>query len=195
MLSMVSPSSRYPTPTGISANVSSTSSFVTANPVNPFTRTAYRTTTASNQPQRLGRPVVAPNSPPSSRIRCATAGAASVGSGPLPTRVVYAFTTPRTASIAVPHASAPVLVFISRPDAPPCRPDLVFPLTGAIEELVIGERQMRALGDVQLVLGTDSACRQRIELGEQLLGIEHHAVADDADRALKNSRWYLVQDE
>src|SRR5207245_5072403 len=115
MLSIVSPSNRYPTPTGISANVSSTSSFVTASPVNPFTRTAYRTTTASNQPQRLGRPVVAPNSPPSSRIRCATSGAASVGSGPLPTRVVYAFTTPRTASIAVgpiptPTAAPPAVV-------------------------------------------------------------------------------------
>src|SRR3989441_7437742 len=115
MLSIVSPSSRYPTPTGISANVSSTSSFVTANPVNPFTRTAYRTTTASNQPQRRGRPVVAPNSPPSSRIRCATSGAASVGSGPLPTRVVYAFTTPSTASIAVgpiptPTAAPPAVV-------------------------------------------------------------------------------------
>src|SRR5439155_8014078 len=55
------------------------------------------------------------------------------------------------AQIADPQASAPVLVFISRPDAPPCRPDLVFLLTGAIEELVIGEREMRALGDVQLV--------------------------------------------
>src|SRR3990170_4227959 len=87
--------------TGISPKVSRTSSLVTARPVSPLTRTAYRTTTASNQPQRRGRPVVAPNSPPSSRIRSARSGAASVGSGPLPTRVVYAFTTPSTASLAV----------------------------------------------------------------------------------------------
>ena len=45
---------------------------------------------------RVGRPVTAPNSPPSWRS-CSPAGlAASVGSGPLPTRVVYAFTTPST---------------------------------------------------------------------------------------------------
>ena len=64
MESNTSPSSRYPTHTGISANVSSTSSLVTASPVSPFTRTAYRTTTASNHPQRRGRPVTAPYSPP-----------------------------------------------------------------------------------------------------------------------------------
>src|SRR5467141_3249455 len=115
MLSISSPSSRYPTPTGISANVSNTSSFVTASPVSPFTRTAYRTTTASNHPQRRGLPVVAPNSPPSSRMRSATGGSASVGSGPFPTRVVYAFTTPSTASIAVgpiptPTAAPPAVV-------------------------------------------------------------------------------------
>src|SRR5690348_4978027 len=115
MLSMISPSSLYPTATGISANVSSTSSFVTANPVSPLTRTAYLTTTASNQPQRRGLPVVAPNSPPNSRIRSASAGSASVGNGPFPTRVVYAFTTPMTASIAVgpiptPTAAPPAVV-------------------------------------------------------------------------------------
>src|SRR2546430_16687951 len=100
---------------GISAIRIRTSNLVTAMSVNPFPRTAYRTTPATNQPQRLGRPVVAPNSPPSSRIRCATSGAASVGNGPLPTRVVYAFTTPRTASIAVgpiptPTAAPPAVV-------------------------------------------------------------------------------------
>src|SRR5258706_203237 len=116
MLSIVSPSNVYPTPTGISANVSKTSSLVTANPVRPLTRTAYRTTTASNHPHRRGLPVVAPNSPPNSRIRSATTGSASVGSGPLPTRVVYAFTTPSTASIAVgpmptPTAAPPAVVW------------------------------------------------------------------------------------
>src|SRR5258705_253430 len=115
MLSIVCPSNVYPTPTGISANVSSTSSLVTANPVKPLTRTAYRTTTASNHPHRRGRPVVAPNSPPSSRIRSATAGSASVGGAPFRTRAVYAFTTPRPASIAVgptptPTAAPPAVV-------------------------------------------------------------------------------------
>src|SRR5204862_6543794 len=90
----------------------------------------------SNQPHRLGLPVVAPNSPPSCRIRSATAGSASVGRGPLPTRVVYAFTTPITASIAVgpiptPTAAPPAVVFDdvaygyvpgSTSSNPPCAP-------------------------------------------------------------------------
>src|SRR5258706_7666021 len=114
MLSIVSPSNVYPTPTGISANVSKTSSLVTANPVKPLTRTAYRTTTASNHPHRRGRPVVAPNSPPSSRIRSATAGSASVGSGPFPTPVVYAFPTPRTPPIPLRPIPTPTA-------APPAR--------------------------------------------------------------------------
>src|SRR6266566_329904 len=99
----------------MSAKVSSTSSFVTANPVSPLTRTAYLTTTASNHPHRLGLPVVAPKSPTSSRLRSATAGSASVGSGTFPTLVVYAFKTPTTASIAVgpiptPTAAPPAVV-------------------------------------------------------------------------------------
>src|SRR5438128_9219325 len=85
----------------------STSSLVTARPSTPESAAAWRTTTASNQPQRRGRPVVAPYSSPSSRMRSAIAGVASVGSGPLPTRVVYALTTPSTASTAVGPIPAP----------------------------------------------------------------------------------------
>ena len=51
--------------------------------------------------------MVAPNSLPSRRISPAIGSSISVGSGPLPTRVVYAFTTPRTASIAVGAIPAP----------------------------------------------------------------------------------------
>src|SRR6266568_4490119 len=85
----------------------STSSLVTARPSTPESAAAWRTTTASNQPQRRGRPVVAPNSSPSSRIFSPRGGGASVGRGPLPTRVVYAFTTPSTASMAVGPIPAP----------------------------------------------------------------------------------------
>src|SRR5689334_23790519 len=87
--------------------VSSTSSLVTARSVRPLMRAAYRTTTASNQPQRRGRPVVAPNSLPNERISVASGSSISVGSGPAPTRVVYAFTTPRMASSAVGATPAP----------------------------------------------------------------------------------------
>src|SRR5439155_23816167 len=66
----------------------------------PFTRTAWRTATASYHPQRRGRPVTAPNSCPGSRRRLPISPVSSVGNGPSPTRVVYAFATPITPSIA-----------------------------------------------------------------------------------------------
>src|SRR6185295_7781279 len=87
---------------------SSTSSFVTAIASQPLTSTACRATTASNHPQRRGRPVVAPNSLPFVRTRSISSGPNSVGNGPSPTRVVYAFTTPITRSIAVGGTPEPV---------------------------------------------------------------------------------------
>src|SRR5438445_13294452 len=91
----------------MSGDGSGPSGLGTARPVEPLTRTAYRKTTASNHPQRRGRPVVAPYSSPSSRMRSATAGVASVGSGPFPTRLVDALTTPSTARTAVGPIPAP----------------------------------------------------------------------------------------
>src|SRR5688572_10065484 len=62
----------------------------------PDSRDVYRTDTASNHPHRRGLPVVVPYSRPSSRIRCPVASSSSVGNGPPPTRVLYAFATPIT---------------------------------------------------------------------------------------------------
>ena len=45
------------------------------------------------------------------------------------------------------------------------------------------------------MLGADAPLLQGVELRKQLLGIQHHAVADHADRALEDSRGDLVQDE
>ena len=42
------------------------------------------------------------------RIALASGSSSSVGSGPLPTRVVYAFTTPSTASIAFGAMPTPI---------------------------------------------------------------------------------------
>jgi hypothetical protein len=56
--------------------------------VTPFTRTEYLATTESNQPQRRGRPVVTPNSPPALRSHSPWSSRSSVGNGPDPTRVV-----------------------------------------------------------------------------------------------------------
>src|SRR2546422_8461745 len=45
------------------------------------------------------------------------------------------------------------------------------------------------------LLGADAARAQSVELGEERLGIEHHAVADDAHGALDDARGDLVQHE
>src|SRR5207247_5189709 len=91
---------RYAVQMSIRSRPSSTSSFVSASASRPLMRAPYRTATASYQPQRRGRPVTAPYSLPVSRRRLPIFPNSSVGSGPSPTRVVYAFTTPITAPMA-----------------------------------------------------------------------------------------------
>jgi adenylosuccinate synthase len=53
----------------------------------PLVRTVWRTSTASNQPQRRGRPVTTPNSLPRSPSVLPISLSCSVGNGPAPTRV------------------------------------------------------------------------------------------------------------
>ena len=56
--------------------------------------TACFTKTASNQPQRLCLPVTVPNSNPFLPKVLPSSPKSSVGKGPDPTRVVYAFVIP-----------------------------------------------------------------------------------------------------
>src|SRR5260370_11873426 len=77
------------------------SSLVSARPDRLFQRTASRSAATSSQPQRRGRPVVAPYSPPASRRRSPSSSVNSVGDGPPPTRAVYALAMPMTLVIAV----------------------------------------------------------------------------------------------
>src|SRR5262249_61381925 len=77
-------------------------------PSSPLLRAPYRPPPASYQPQRRGRPVTAPYSLPLSRCRSPVAPESSVGSGPSPTRVVYAFATPSTRPIAFGGSPRPV---------------------------------------------------------------------------------------
>ncbi len=86
----------------------STSSFVSTSSVSPLTRAAKRSPTRSSQPQRRSRPVVAPNSPPTSRMRSPRSGSASLGNGPAPTRVRYALATPTTLVMRVGPMPQPV---------------------------------------------------------------------------------------
>ena len=62
-------------------------------------RTAWRSITKSSQPGRLRRPVTVPNSWPMSTILSPSSPISSVGNGPEPTRVVYAFAIPTTREI------------------------------------------------------------------------------------------------
>src|SRR5580692_12612154 len=79
---------------------------------NPFTIAVYFSRGTSNHPQRRGRPVTAPNSLPSRRSRSPVASLLSVGNGPEPTRVLYAFETPMMPEIRVGGTPVPM-------DAPP----------------------------------------------------------------------------
>ena len=103
--------SRYPVAILRVSKLSRTSSFVTAMLVIPFSRTACRTSNASNQPHLRGRPVVAPNSFPSDCRIFPSSSNSSVGKGPFPTRVVYALTIPSTPVIQVGPIPEPTHAF------------------------------------------------------------------------------------
>src|SRR5512143_1364831 len=102
------PSISYATHTFTLGRPERTSSLVSATPASALRRLAYRTTGASNQPHRRGRPVVDPYSFPRSRIFCPSSSNSSVGNGPPPTRVAYAFDTPMTPPIFVGPTPDPV---------------------------------------------------------------------------------------
>src|ERR1051325_2917085 len=87
---------RYPVHTLISSTPASTSSIVRHTPVAPLIITEYFTATRSSHPTRRGRPVVVPNSRPRFRIPSPISFFSSVGNGPAPTRVEYAFIPPST---------------------------------------------------------------------------------------------------
>ena len=63
---------------------------------------------ASNHPQRRGRPVVTPRSPPMVRSFSPSSSRSSVGKGPEPTRVVYALRMPMTRVMRVGPMPLPV---------------------------------------------------------------------------------------
>src|SRR5207244_3916471 len=91
------------------SKASSTSSLVSAIDEYPARRTLKRTATASYQPHRRGRPVDVPYSAPRSRRLVPWPSSSSVGNGPAPTAVVYAFATPMTLSIRTAGRPAPRL--------------------------------------------------------------------------------------
>ena len=93
---VTSPSISYPTHTGISSKYPSTSSTVKATSVVPWIRQPYLEATQSNHPILLGRPVVAPYSPPSPPLRLSSSASSpkiSDTKAPAPTALEYALHT------------------------------------------------------------------------------------------------------
>ena len=122
----------------------STSPFIIISSVTPFIWHAYLSATKSNQPHLLDRPVVAPNSFPTTPMVSPSLSKSSVGNGPDPTLVVYALKIPYTFFIelgATPNpVQAPAAVVLeevtygyvpksiskSEPCAPSAKIDLLF---------------------------------------------------------------------
>src|SRR5215467_4288826 len=102
------PSIFSPTQTGISGNSSRTSSFVTTSHVVPLIMPEYRRRGRSIHPVRRGRPVTAPYSLPRLRRFSPSSPFSSVGNGPSPTRVQYAFVIPMTELIEVGGTPVPM---------------------------------------------------------------------------------------
>ena len=94
----------------IVSNTLNTSAFIIESSVTPLIIIAYFNAGRSIQPQRLGRPVVDPNSFPSLRIVSPSSSNNSVGKGPLPTRVQYALNIPITEPMVVGATPKPVHV-------------------------------------------------------------------------------------
>ena len=91
------------------------------------------------------------------------------------------------------------LVLIGGADAARGRADL--PLTAArlaeeVELSMVREDQMRLVADDQPVAHVDPGGRQLVDLGEQRLGVDDHAVADHArDAVVQDARRQQPQDE
>src|SRR6266511_2381740 len=106
------------------------------------------------------------------------------------------FARPREiAEVADPNPAAAVLVLVGGPDAAPGRADLVALLARPVEQLVVRQCEMRAVRDIELVVGANAPGREGVELGEERLRVEDDAIPDQADGALDDPRWDLVQHE
>ncbi len=84
------------------------------------------------------------------------------------------------AKIGDPDAAASILVLIRRADPAAGGAELLALLTRGVEQLVIGQDQMGAIGDEQSAGGIDPALVQAVELGKQVFRLQDDPVADQA---------------
>src|SRR6185437_13802097 len=80
----------------------------------------------------------------------------------------------------VEHANAATrdLVLVRGPDAATRRADCLARSALPIHELVIWQNEMRAVAHVQATLHIHAVAHELVDLREERLGIEHHAVPD-----------------
>src|SRR5690606_10719136 len=99
------------------------------------------------------------------------------------------------------HADAPAcdLVLVRGADALPGGSDprgAAALLADEVQALVVLEEQVRASADADAAPGVDAARVQRVQLLEELLHVEHDAVAEQAALPrMQDAGWDLVQDE
>ncbi len=98
----------------------------------------------------------------------------------------------RLGQIGDPDGPARDLVLVGRPDAASGGADLAIAarrLARPVERRMHRQDQRRVLGDPQRVRRhVDTLCPYLLDLGQQRLGIDDHAVADDADLAAHQAR-------
>jgi hypothetical protein len=88
--------------------------------------------------------------------------------------------------------------FVRRTDPAKRRSDLGVPggrLAGGVEEAVIGEDDLRAVGQHQVLADRDPLAAERLDLGEQRLRIHHDARPDDAAPASHDAGGQEVERE
>ena len=85
--------------------------------------------------------------------------------------------------VADADAAARDLVLVGRADAARGRPDLALAaprLAQQVELAVVRQDEVRLVADDQPVADRDAGGRELVDLGEQRLRVDDHAVADDA---------------
>ena len=89
----------------------------------------------------------------------------------------------RMAQVEHAHAAARDLVLVRRTNPAARRPDRLAGCALLVQQLVVGEHQVRAIADVEAPLDVHAVAHELVDLGEQRLGVEHDAVADRAPHA------------
>ncbi len=92
----------------------------------------------------------------------------------------------RIREVADAHAAARDLVFVGRADAARRRPDLALPAAGLAQEIqlaVVRQDEVRLVADDEARADRDPGPLDLVDLREERLRIDHHAVADHARNA------------